>query len=98
MFCSCWTGASFIGARAAAETHFAADGSPTTRGGRFYGIPIVGDTRKEGAGTEGGAANRSINLERVDTLGYIGIVKKENGEDNLYLMGGLWFGSSTTMS
>ena len=75
-----WTSACFIGARAGAEMTDAADGSPTTRGGRFLVTPIVGDTRKGRRRDRRLRRDRSMNIERVYTLGYLGLGAKENGE------------------
>ena len=61
----------------------AADGSPTTRGGRFLVIPIVGDTRKGRRRDRRLRRDRSMNIERVDTVGFLGLGAKENGERKL---------------
>ena len=61
---------------------YAADGSPTTRGGRFLLMPIVADTRRWHIA-------RSIDLlvrdERVDMLGSPGTGELENGEPTFLL-------------
>ena len=74
-----WTSACFIGARAGAEMTDAADDSPTTRGGRFLVIPIVGDTRKGRRRDRRLRRDRSMNIERVHMLGLAGLPITENG-------------------